>query len=139
MEANEKTEQRRVVVDVPGARREIVTETIERGREARGISATTVAIITLLVVVVVGGILYGVNSRNASEAANRNANLDAAATQAANEHPPTTIVQQPASQAPVIIQQPAQSAPVIVQQPAATNPRDNASDDANMQEVSPSG
>lgn len=32
----------------------------------------------------------------------------------------------------MIIQQPAQQAPVIIQQP---NPRDSASDDANMQEV----
>jgi osmotically-inducible protein OsmY len=47
---------------------------------------------------------------------------------------PATIVQQPAQQAPVIIQQPAQPAPapVIIQQPSL---RDNASDDANMQEV----
>jgi hypothetical protein len=86
---------------------------------------------------VVGAIFYFVSSRNANEAANRNANLDAA-SQASAEHPPsTTIVQQPAQPAPVIIQQPAlgQQAPVIIQQPAQPNPRDSASDDANMQEV----
>jgi osmotically-inducible protein OsmY len=57
-----------------------------------------------------------------------------AASQTNNQQPPTTIVQQPAPQAPVIIQQPAssQQAPVIIQQPSQ---RDSASDDANMQEV----
>ena len=137
MYPNEKTEQRRVVVDGPGERREIVTERTQIAPRESGISAGTVAIITLLVVMVVGAIFYFVSSRNANEAANRNANLDAA-SQASAEHPPsTTIVQQPAAPAPVIIQQPAlgQQAPVIIQQPAQPNPRDSASDDANMQEV----
>ena len=137
MYPNERTEQRRVVVDSPGERREIVTERTQSAPRESGISAGTVAIITILVVMVVGAIFYFVSSRNANEAANRNANLDAA-SQASAEHPPsTTIVQQPAAPAPVIIQQPAlgQQAPVIIQQPAQPNPRDSASDDANMQEV----
>ena len=124
------------MVDSPGERREIVTERTQIAPRESGISAGTVAIITLLVVMVVGAIFYLVSSRNANEAANRNANLDAA-SQASTEHPPsTTIVQQPAQPAPVIIQQPAlgQQAPVIIQQPQP-NPRDSASDDANMQEV----
>jgi hypothetical protein len=133
MDSNERTEQRRVVLDTPGERREIVTERTQSVPRESGISAGTIAIITILVVMVVGAIFYFVSSRNANEAANRNANLDAA-SQASTEHPPTTIVQQPA---PVIIQQPAlgQQAPVIIQQPAQPNSRDSASDDANMQEV----
>jgi hypothetical protein len=137
MYPNESTEQRRVVVDGPGERREIVTERTQSAPRESGISAGTVAIVTILVVMVVGAIFYFVSSRNANEAANRNANLDAA-NQASAEHPPSTpIVQQPAAPAPVIIQQPAlgQQAPVIIQQPAQPNPRDSASDDANMQEV----
>jgi hypothetical protein len=137
MYPNESTEQRRVVVDGPGERREIVTERTQSAPRESGISAGTVAIVTILVVMVVGAIFYFVSSRNANEAANRNANLDAA-SQASAEHPPsTTIVQQPAAPAPVIIQQPAlgQQAPVIIQQPAPPNTRDSASDDANMQEV----
>lgn len=137
MYPNESTEQRRVVVDGPGERREIVTERTQSAPRESGISAGTVAIVTILVVMVVGAIFYFVSSRNANEAANRNANLDAA-SQASAEHPQsTTIVQQPAAPAPVIIQQPAlgQQAPVIIQQPAPPNTRDSASDDANMQEV----
>jgi hypothetical protein len=137
MYPNEKIEQRRVVVDGPGERREIVTERTEIAPPESRISAGTVAIITILVVMAVGAVIYFVSSRNANEAANRNANL-AAASQTSTEHPPsTTIVQQPGPPAPVIIQQPAlgQQAPVIIQQPAQPNPRDIASDDANMQEV----
>jgi hypothetical protein len=135
MYPNERTEQKRVVVDSPGERREIVTERTQSAPRESGLSAGTVAIVTILVVMVVGAIFYFVSSRNANEAANRNANLDVA-SQANTEHP-TTIVQQPAQPAPVIIQQPAlgQQAPVIIQQPAQPNPRDSASADANMQEI----
>jgi hypothetical protein len=137
MYPNERTEQERVVVDSPGVRREIVTERTQSAPRESGISAGTVAIIILVVVMVVGAIFYLVSSKNANEAANRNANLDAA-SQTSTEHPPsTTIVQQPVPPAPVIIQQPAlgQQAPVIIQQPAPPNPRDTASADANMQEI----
>jgi hypothetical protein len=56
------------------------------------------------------------------------------ASQTNNHQQPTTIIQQPAPQAPVIIQQPAsgQQAPGLLPAP---NPRDSASDDANMQDV----
>jgi hypothetical protein len=137
MEPSEKVEQRHVVVDSPGERREIVTErTVSAPRES-GISAGTVAIIAIVAVFAVGAIFYLVSSRNANESANRNANLDVASQTNNAQAPPTTIVQQPAAQAPIIIQQPAQTqqAPVIIQQPAQPNPRDAAGDDANMQEV----
>lgn len=136
MEPNEKVEQRRVVVDGPGERREIVTERTESTPRESGISAGMVAIIAIVAIFAVGAVVYFVSSKNANESANRNANLEAA-SQTNNAQPPsTTIVQQPAAPAPVIIQQPAaaQQAPVIIQQPAQAS-RDTASDDANMQEV----
>jgi hypothetical protein len=133
MEPNEKTEQRRVVVDSPGERREIVTERSVSAPRESGISASMVAIIAIVAVFAVGGIFYLVSSRNANEAANRNANLDLASQTNKDQAPPPTVIQQPA---PVIIQQPAaQQAPVIIQQPAQSNPRDTSGDDANMQEV----
>jgi hypothetical protein len=92
-----------------------------------------VAIIEVLAITAIAAILYIVSNRNANESANRNANLDVAS----QAPPPTTIVQQPAQQAPVIIQQPAQQAPVIIQQPAQPSQRENtsANDDANMQDI----
>ena len=137
MEPNEKVEQRHVVVESPGARREIVTERTVSVPKESGISAGMVAIIAIVGVFAVGAIFYVVSSRNANESANRNANLDVASQTNNAQAPPTTIVQQPAPQAPIIIQQPAQAqqAPVIIQQPAQSNPRDAAGDDANMQEV----
>jgi osmotically-inducible protein OsmY len=135
MYSDEETEQRRVVVDSPGGRREIVTERTQIVPRESGPSTGTIAIIAILALVAVGTVLYLVTNRNANESANRNANLDVA-SQAARAQPPPTIVQQPAPQAPVIIQQPAaQPASVIIQQPAQPSPRDSASDDANMQEV----
>lgn len=137
MYPNEKIEQRRVTVDGPGEHRETVTERTESIPRESGISAGTVAIIVIFAVMVVGAIFYFVSSRNANEAANRNANLDAASQTNPAQPPSTTIIQQPAAPAPVIIQQPAlgQQAPVIIQQPAQPNPRDSSSDDANMQEI----
>jgi len=136
MESNEKVEQRRMVIDSPGERREIVTERSESMPRESGISAGMVAIIAIVAIFAVGAVVYFVSSRNANESANRNANLDLASQTNNAQAPPTTIVQQPAAQAPVIIQQPAaaQQPPVIIQQPAQAS-RDTASDDANMQEV----
>jgi hypothetical protein len=92
------------------------------------------AIIGVLGVTAIAAVLYIVINRNTNEAANRNANLEANQT---NNRQPTTIVQQPAPQAPVIIQQPAQQAPVIIQQPAQPHDRENtsANDDAAMQDI----
>jgi len=132
MESNEERIQKHVVVNSPGQRSEVLTERVQSGPREPRVSAGTIAIIAVLAIIAIGAVFYIVMNRNANEEANRNANLDVAASQANNRQPPTTIVQQPAQQAPVIIQQPAQPAPVIIQQP---NPRDSASDDANMQEV----
>ena len=127
MDSNEETVQKRVVVDRPYQRSEVVTERTERGPRESGLSVGTIAIIAILAITAMAAILYIVSNRNANESANRNANLEVAS----QAQQPATIVQQPAQQAPVIIQQPA-PAPVIIQQPSV---RDNASDDANMQEV----
>jgi hyperosmotically inducible protein len=128
MDSNEQTVQKHVVVNSPGQRSEVLTERTERSPRESRLSPGTIAITAILAITAIAAILYIVSNRNANESANRNANLDVAS----QAPPPTTIVQQPAQQAPVIIQQPAQQAPVIIQQPSL---RDNASDDANMQEV----
>jgi BON domain len=132
MDSNEERVQKHVVVNSPGQRSEVLTERTERGPRESRLSVGTVAIIAIVAIAAIFVVIYMVNNRNANESANRNTNLDVAASQTANHQQPPTIVQQPAQQAPVIIQQPAQQAPVIIQQP---NPRDSASDDANMQDV----
>jgi hypothetical protein len=132
MDSNEETVQKHVVVNSPYQRSEVLTERTERGpREPRS-STGTIAIVAILAIAAIAVVLYLVSNRNANESANRNANLEVA-----NQAPPTTIVQQPAQQAPVIIQQPAQQAPVIIQQPAQPSQRENtsANDDANMQDI----
>jgi hyperosmotically inducible periplasmic protein len=132
MDSNEETVQKHVVVSSPYERSEVLTERTQRvPRESRS-STGTIAIVAVLAIAFIAVVLYIVSNRNANEAANRNANLDAAA-----QAPPAPIAQQPAQQAPVIIQQPAQQAPVIIQQPAEPSQRQNtsANDDANMQDI----
>jgi hypothetical protein len=133
MDSNEETVQKHVVVDSPYERREVLTERTERGPRESRLSGGTIAIIAILAITAIAAVLYIVINRNANESANRNANLDVAS----QAPPPTTIVQQPAQQAPVIIQQPAPQAPVIIQQPAASSQRENtsANDDAAMQDI----
>ena len=132
MDSNEETVQKHVVVNSPNQRSEVLSERIERGpREPRS-STGTIAIVAILAIAAIAVVLYLVSNRNANESANRNANLEVA-----SQAPPTTIVQQPAQQAPVIIQQPAQQAPVFIQQPAQPSQRENtsANADANMQDI----
>ena len=137
MDPNLETEQKHVVVNSPGQRREIVTERTVRETEPAGPSTGTVAIIAVLALLAIGVIVFFVVNRNDNESANRNANV-AAASQANATQPPV-IVQQPAQQAPVIIQQPApiQPAPVVFQQPAEPSQRvtTSANDDAKMQDI----
>jgi len=132
MDSNEETVQKHVVINIPGRRSEVLTERTQIvPREPRS-STGTIAIVAVLAIAAIAVVLYIVTNRNANEAANRNANLDAAA-----QAPPATIGQQPAQQPPLIIQQPAQQAPVIIQQPPAPSQRENtsANDDANMQDI----
>jgi hyperosmotically inducible periplasmic protein len=133
MDSNEETVQKRVVVNRPYQRSEVVTERTERGpREPRS-STGTIAIVAVIAIAAIAIVLYIVSNRNANESANRNANLEVAS----QAQQPAPIVQQPAQQAPVIIQQPAQQVPVIIQQPAEPSQRQNtsANDDANMQDI----
>jgi len=133
MDPNEEKVQKHVLVNTPGRHSEVLTERTQTRPESRS-STGTIAIVAILAIAAIAVVLYLVSNRNANESANRNANLEVASQTNAHDAPATTIVQQPAQQAPVIIQQPAsgQVAPVIIQQP---NQRDSASDDANMQEV----
>jgi hypothetical protein len=54
MDANERIEKRHVVVDTPGVRREVVTETSRGKSEESSISGATIALIALLAVVAIG-------------------------------------------------------------------------------------
>jgi flagellar hook-associated protein FlgK len=133
MDSNQETVQKHVVVNSPGQRREVLTERTQTGPRESGLSTGVIAIIAILAIATVAAIFYIVSNRNANESANRNANLDVAASQA----PPVVQQPAPAQQAPVIIQQPTQQAPVIIQQPAPPSQRENtsANDDANMQDI----
>jgi hyperosmotically inducible periplasmic protein len=134
MDSKEETVQKRVVVNSPYQRSEVLTERTERGpREPRS-STGTIAIVAVIAIAAIAIVFYIVSNRNANESANRNANLKVA-SQA--QQPAPIVQQQPAQQAPVIIQQPAQQAPVIIQQPAEPSQRQNtsANDDANMQDI----
>ena len=131
METNERIEQKRVVLDSPGERREVITETTRARPQPFTLSPGALGVIAILVAIVIGIAIYVVSNRNENEAANR-----AAASQLSKEQVPPTVIQQPAiAPAPIIIQQPApaQSAPVIIQQPA--QPSGAIIDDATMQEL----
>ncbi len=134
MDRNEETVQKHIVVNTPGQRSEVITERTQRGPEDTGVSTGTIAIVAVLAITAVAVIFFIVSNRNQNESANRNANIDLA-----SQAPPTTVIQQPAQQAPVIIQQPApyQQAPVIIQQPAEPSQREftSANEDANMQDI----
>jgi BON domain len=132
MEPNEESEQRRVVVNSPGARREVITERTQRGPRESQLSMGTVALVAILVIGAIAVVFYVVSNRNANESANRNANIEVA--RQANEAQPPTVVQQTAPPAPVIIQQPALPAPMIIQQPASAAVEDNSlKDDMAME------
>jgi len=132
MDANERIEKRHVVVDTPGVRREVVTETSRGKSEESSISGATIALIALLAVVAIGIVVYIVSNKNANEAANREAAAQIAAQDAAAQQPQ-------AQQSPIIIQQPApaQQQPIIVQQPVAVAVPESGTtiDDSSMFEL----
>lgn len=132
MYTNQETEHRHIVVNEPGERRETITETTQEGPREIGISPGLIAIVALLALVAICLTFYVVNNKNANEAANRQAMLEAG--QANKEQPAAPYPQQP-----VIIQQPApaQQAPVIVQQPVPSVPQEksNALDDITIQDA----
>jgi hypothetical protein len=137
----ERQQKTHVVVDTPTEHREVITQRTESIPEESGFSTTTIAIIAIVMITVIGVIIYLVSNKNAERDADRNANLTAATMNNNRTSQQPTIIQQPAAppqqQAPVIIQQvPAQQQPpVIIQQTAPQQNADNSGADANVQEL----
>jgi len=106
----QQAESKRVVVETPNARREVVHSEAIRYPERSGVSGAALAAIVVGVIALATIIILFVMNQQQNDA---NANV-------AQTPPQTTIVQQPAQQPPVIVQQPAtQPAPVIINgQPA---------------------
>jgi osmotically-inducible protein OsmY len=138
MYPNKEMEQHRIVVNTPGERRETVTARTEAGPREVSMSPGTIAVIVLLAIIAIGLTFYVVSNKNANEAANRQAQIEAAQQQNQQQAPPPAVVPQP--QPPVIVQQPAPpaQAPVIVQQPPAqpsTKESSSVVDDTTIQEL----
>lgn len=128
--ANQESEQRRIVVETPTARREEVHTEAVRYPERSGVSGAALAAIVVGVVALAAIIiLFALNQQQDS----LNNNMTA------QQQPPQTIVQQPAQQPPVIVQQPApatQPAPVIINgqpAPASGGTTTTGSDDSTIQ------
>ena len=127
--AEQQAESRRVVVETPTERREVVHSEATRYPERNGVSGAALAAIVVGVIALAAIIiLFALNRQDAA-----NDNL------AAQQQQPTTIVQQPAQQPPIVVQQPAtQPAPVIINgQPAPAtsggSTTSSAPDDSTIQ------
>lgn len=123
--ANDDVEARRsrVVVETPNERREVVqsqVQTPDRSSVSAGMVGVLVVVGIALITILV---LFWMSSQPTTDP---NANLTA------QQQPPTTVIQQPAQQPPVIIQQPApvttQPAPIII-----TPGGGSVSEDGNIQ------
>ena len=127
MEPNKEVERRHIVVDTPGVRREVVTETRQEVPRESGMSAGTIATIAGIALLAIGITYYVVNNKNANEEANRQVAMETSRAQ---------TQQQPAT-APIIVQQPApaQQAPVIIQQPAPVVETSSPLDDQTIQDA----
>src|SRR4030095_9372042 len=105
----EHARQSRVGVETPTERREVVQSQEVRTPDRSGVSAGMVGVLVVVgIALITILVLFWMNNQSATDP---NANLTA------QQQPPTTIVQQPAKQPPVIIQQPApatQPAPIII-------------------------
>lgn len=109
----QQAESRRVVVETPNARREVVQSESVHYPDRSGVSGAALAAIVVGVIALAAIIILFAMNRQQDTA---NANV-------AQQPPQTTIVQQPAQQPPnIVVQQPApatQPAPVIINsQPA---------------------
>lgn len=110
--AERETEHRRIVVETPTTRREVVQTDAVHHPDRSGISGAALAAIVVGVIALATLIILFV--MNQQQTAN-----ETAATQ---QPPTTTIVQQPAAQQPPVIieqQAPATQPPVIINNPAA--------------------
>lgn len=135
MYSDREVEQRHVVVNAPGERRESFTETTQETPREGGISPGAIMAIVIVALVAIGLTFYVVSNKNANEEANRQALIDASKAQPQQPAP----VQAPAQQ-PVIIQQPVPAAPVsqapvVIQQPPVVQERSNVLDDTTIQDA----
>jgi BON domain-containing protein len=122
----EQARRSRVVVETPNERREVVQSHAVRTPDRSGISAGMVGVLVVVAIALITMlVLFWMSSQPTTDP-----NSTIAATQPTQ---PTTVVQQPAQQPPVIIQQPApattQPAPIVVTPPAggATAPSETQS------------
>ncbi len=128
----QQTENRRVVVETPTARREVVNSETVRYPERNGISSAALAAIVVGVVVLAAMVILFVINRQQQD---QNA--------LAQQQQPATVVQQPApaQQAPIVVQQPApatQPAPIIINgqsapAPGGTTTTSTGTDDGTIQ------
>lgn len=130
----EQARKSRVVVETPNERREVVESRAVRTPDRSGISAGMVGVLVVVAIALITMlVLFWMSSQPTTDA-----NSTIAATQPTQ---PTTVVQQPAQQPPVIIQQPApattQPAPIVVTPPAggttAPSAGQSANNDSNIQ------
>jgi hypothetical protein len=128
--AERETEQRRIVVDTPNARREEVHTEAVQHPDRSGVSGGVLAAVVVGVIALAAIIILFVMNQQQS-AVNDNTT--------AQQQPPQTIIQQPAQQPPVIVQQPApvtQPAPVIINgqpAPASGGSTTSGTDDSGIQ------
>src|SRR5258706_9136559 len=127
---DKQQESRRVVVETPNARREVVHSESTNYPERSGMSGAALAAIVVGVIALAAIIILFVMNQQQNDA---NANV-------AQTPPQTTIVQQPAQQPPnVVVQQPApvtQPAPVIINgqpAPATSGGTTSGPDDGSIQ------
>lgn len=124
----EQARRRRVVVETPSERREVVHSESVRSDDGNGISAGMVGVLVVVAIALITMlVLFWMSTQPATDT-----------TVATAPQPTTTVVEQPApaQQPPVIIQQPApvttQPAPIIVTPPAGGSTAGSSTDQAAM-------
>src|SRR6266446_3057458 len=127
---DEHGERRRIVVETPHERREVVHSEQVRHPQSSGVSGATLTAVVIAVIALAAVMILFVLNR--PDTMNNNATA---------QQPPQTIIQQPAQQPvqpPIVVQQPApamQPAPVIVNNPppAGGSTSGKVSDDSTIQ------
>jgi len=126
---DEHGERRRIVVETPNERREVVHSEQVRHPQSSGVSGATLAAVVIVVIALAAVMILFVLNRQ--DTMNNNATA---------QQPPQTIIQQPAQQPqpPIVVQEPApatQPAPVIVNNPppAGGSTSGRVSDDSTIQ------
>ncbi|PYS31663.1 MAG: hypothetical protein DMF75_14080 [Acidobacteria bacterium] len=129
---DEHGERRRIVVETPNERREVIHSEQVRHPQSSGVSGATLAAVVIAVIALAAVMILFVLNRQ--DTMNNNATA---------QQPPQTIIQEPAQQPvqqqpPIVVQQPApatQPAPVIVNNPppAGGSTSGRVSDDSTIQ------